>query len=166
VRRAARTSTRRDERSGSPAGRGTSLRRSRATPAPFKRCGRPWLARLCKAAATPFWGVACAMKGWTFVMRMRRRVGSAVLGTVLVGAAVLVAVGPASPAAADGGSIVYGWGSNDDGAVGIGTAGEPQVRPMPVVGQAPDVVQVTGGYQYSVALHADGTVWTWGDNEF
>jgi len=97
---------------------------------------------------------------------MRRRVGSAVLGSLLVGAAVLVAVGPASPAAADGGSIVYGWGSNDDGAVGIGTAGEPQVRPMPVVGQAPDVVQVTGGYQYSVALHADGTVWTWGDNEF
>ena len=56
VRRAARTSTRRDERSGSPAGRGTSLRRSRATPAPLKRCGRPWLARLCKAAATPFLG--------------------------------------------------------------------------------------------------------------
>jgi hypothetical protein len=64
-------------------------------------------------------------------MRMRRRVGSVVLSAVVaVGAAVVLAGGSASPAAADGGAILYGWGNNVNGQTGTGTAGAGRVRPM------------------------------------
>jgi alpha-tubulin suppressor-like RCC1 family protein len=110
---------------------------------------------------------------------MRRRVGSVALGAVVaVGAAVVATGGPAASAssaaagssaagsaAADGGSIVYGWGNNFFGQAGYGTAGAAQASPLPAVALAPDVVQATGGDGFSVAVRADGTVWTWGSNE-
>jgi alpha-tubulin suppressor-like RCC1 family protein len=100
-------------------------------------------------------------------MGVRRRVGSAVLGVVLTaGAAVLVAVGPPSWATADNGSIVYGWGSNHHGEAGSGTTTDIQPRPLPVSGLPTDVIRVTGGIHFSVALAADGSVWTWGSNQW
>jgi alpha-tubulin suppressor-like RCC1 family protein len=64
---------------------------------------------------------------------------------------------------------VFGWGLNDTGQLGDGTRFNYRSTPALVVGPGgsgvlTDVVAVAAGYAHSVALKADGTVWTWGYN--
>ncbi|MBO3745007.1 ricin-type beta-trefoil lectin domain protein [Streptosporangiaceae bacterium NEAU-GS5] len=68
---------------------------------------------------------------------------------------------PAAPAAADATRILYGWGYNASGQVGDGTV-VSGTHPVPVAGSTSDITQVAGSFDGSVALRADGTVWTWG----
>ena len=64
---------------------------------------------------------------------------------------------------ADG--TVWAWGRNDRGQVGDGS-NETRVSPVRVQGlDGVDVSIVVGGYFHSLALAADGTVWTWGNND-
>jgi alpha-tubulin suppressor-like RCC1 family protein len=72
----------------------------------------------------------------------------------------------------DGGSLalkadgtVFAWGDNTYGQLGIGTVGGAQTTPVPVANLA-GVVAVGAGSRSSIALKADGTVWTWGDNAY
>ncbi|NUR90743.1 MAG: hypothetical protein HOY71_42265 [Nonomuraea sp.] len=83
---------------------------------------------------------------------------------VLAGTALVLAAGFHAPAAADTGPIVHAWGYNIDGQVGNGTNDNPVTRPIPMVSAGGrDVVQTSGVYgPGSYALHADGSLWTWG----
>ena len=55
------------------------------------------------------------------------------------------------------------WGNNVFGQLGIGAG--TNVTSVPTVVSLPSaVISVAGGVYSSVALCADGTVWTWGDN--
>ena len=80
---------------------------------------------------------------------------------VMVAGAVAVAV--ARPATAST-SALYAWGDNSFGQVGNGTT-SPAVADPYIVGQlGGSVVQTAGGFDFSLALLADGSVWAWGDN--
>jgi alpha-tubulin suppressor-like RCC1 family protein len=71
--------------------------------------------------------------------------------------------------AADG--SVWAWGHNSCGQLGnatdSGCASDVfhQAAPVQVIGLN-DVVAVEGGLTHSIALRSDGTVWSWGRNEF
>jgi len=81
--------------------------------------------------------------------------------------AVRVAAGTHSLALRADGTIA-GWGDNYYGQVGDGTGGSAnrcRTTPVQVAGLT-DVIAVdsNGRWSFSVALRADGTVWTWGAN--
>lgn len=60
---------------------------------------------------------------------------------------------------------VYGWGWCGMGECGNNSTVTPQPSPVQVQGlSGSPVIAVEGGYQYSVALKADKTVWGWGRN--
>jgi alpha-tubulin suppressor-like RCC1 family protein/Flp pilus assembly pilin Flp len=62
---------------------------------------------------------------------------------------------------------LWGWGRNTWGTVGVGTSGASTdvLSPTQIIGIS-KVIAVAGGYQDSLALKSDGTVWQWGDNAF
>jgi alpha-tubulin suppressor-like RCC1 family protein len=83
------------------------------------------------------------------------------------------------------GGTVWTWGLNDEGQLGIGTTSGPQsckpypryaavgcsARPVEVKGPGGEgtldnIVQVSGGESYTLALRSDGTVWAWGSDRF
>ncbi|WP_051318216.1 Ig-like domain-containing protein [Cohnella thermotolerans] len=67
---------------------------------------------------------------------------------------------------ADG--AVWAWGENDAGQLGDGTS-ENRSKPVQVVGgdgtgTLSGIVAISGGDKHTLALDADGTVWSWGLN--
>lgn len=58
---------------------------------------------------------------------------------------------------------VWGWGQNHFGQLGDGTQID---RAKPVRALMSNVIAVSQGIAFSMALKKDGTVWTWGDNVF
>lgn len=65
---------------------------------------------------------------------------------------------------------LWTWGSNLKGELGIGINGGNKATPVQVVGAKgngflTDVVAIAGGFQYTVAVKQDGTIWAWGDND-
>ena len=92
------------------------------------------------------------------------------LGQAVTGV-VAVAAGQAHTVALKADGTVLAWGWNAWGQLGDGTAtsrsmavtvtaeGQP---PVPLSG----VIAISAGALHSVALKADGTVWTWGNNDF
>ena len=72
----------------------------------------------------------------------------------------------AAPAASQPatGPGVFGFGNNDDGQLGNGTVTTRTLGP--VSGLPASVKQIAAGGSTSAALLPDGTVWTWGDNEY
>ncbi|TVM03962.1 MAG: RCC1 repeat-containing protein [Candidatus Brocadia sp. WS118] len=66
---------------------------------------------------------------------------------------------------------VWAWGRNDYGQLGNGTTGNSNVPVLVGGGTSQtnnfhDVLSIAGGWLYSMALKSDGTVWTWGRNDF
>jgi alpha-tubulin suppressor-like RCC1 family protein len=66
---------------------------------------------------------------------------------------------------------ISAWGYNYDGQLGDGTTSQnkhdEENKYAPVsVGGVENVAAIAAGYYHSVALKSDGTVWTWGYNEF
>ena len=57
------------------------------------------------------------------------------------------------------------WGINDYGMLGDGTDTAGQLVPTDVVNIS-NLVEIDGGRYHSVALDANGTVWSWGDNTY
>jgi alpha-tubulin suppressor-like RCC1 family protein len=85
--------------------------------------------------------------------------------TALVGVLSVGALAGASSASA----AVFGWGENVFGQVGDGSTTD-RSKPVLVKGlprSSPRVIAVAGGHagDYSLALTADGTVWSWGRND-
>jgi alpha-tubulin suppressor-like RCC1 family protein len=62
---------------------------------------------------------------------------------------------------ADG--TVWAWGDNVSGQIGNGNTGTDQTTPVQVSGLT-NVVKITAGRFFSLAIKSDGTVWTWGEN--
>ncbi|NUP06212.1 MAG: chromosome condensation regulator RCC1 [Polyangiaceae bacterium] len=62
---------------------------------------------------------------------------------------------------------LYGWGNNADGRLGLGAPGTPDTSnrdtPTPIAAFA-GVLQVASGYDHTLVLREDGTVWSFGDN--
>ena len=60
---------------------------------------------------------------------------------------------------------VWAWGRNNSGQLGNGTTGTAIVSPLQV-NELTNVAAIAGGQNHSLALKSDGTVWTWGRNEY
>ena len=58
---------------------------------------------------------------------------------------------------------LYAWGRNDEGQLGIGTTTDNELAPQRV-GSDSDWKAVSGGYDHSLALKRDGTLYAWGKN--
>ena len=58
---------------------------------------------------------------------------------------------------------VWGWGYNQFGQVGNGTAVSPVPLPA-MVENLTSVTRIAGGGHFSLALREDGTIWSWGEN--
>ncbi|MBO3752375.1 PASTA domain-containing protein [Streptosporangiaceae bacterium NEAU-GS5] len=84
----------------------------------------------------------------------------ALVASALV-AGVLLPGLSADSAAADAAPIAYAWGFNDNGMLGDGTT-STRLAPVPVADRAANVTQISSVRSETVAVHADGTVWTWG----
>ena len=74
--------------------------------------------------------------------------------------------GEHSCAVHEGGTISC-WGNNRYGQLGNGQNGDNAESSVPVgAAGITDATAVTAGWDYSCALHQDGTISCWGDNEF
>jgi alpha-tubulin suppressor-like RCC1 family protein len=69
----------------------------------------------------------------------------------------------------DANGQVWAWGANAYGQLGNDDAGSFEMEAVPVQTSASqrldDVIAIAAGQQFSVALRADGSVWTWGRND-
>jgi len=64
---------------------------------------------------------------------------------------------------------VWAWGANSYGKLGDGTTTDRQLTPVQVrgeggVGFLNNIIAISAGYEHTVALRNDGTVWAWGSN--
>jgi alpha-tubulin suppressor-like RCC1 family protein len=64
---------------------------------------------------------------------------------------------------ADG--TVWTWGYNESGQLGVGNTDNTNI-PVQVEGLPTNAVAVAAGYNHTLALLSDGTVWAWGDDFF
>ena len=82
---------------------------------------------------------------------------------------VSIAVGRDHTLALRSDGTVWAWGYNVYGQVGNGSTATAQPFPVPVKTSSnltlSRISAVSAGVQFSVALGADGTVWTWGFND-
>ncbi|MBV8194741.1 MAG: IPT/TIG domain-containing protein, partial [Candidatus Dormibacteraeota bacterium] len=67
--------------------------------------------------------------------------------------------------ALDSSGNVYAWGDNNDGDLGNNSY-ESEAVPVPVQGLPKPAIAIAAGYQFSLALLVDGSVWAWGDNRY
>ena len=85
----------------------------------------------------------------------------------LSGIVAVAAGGSFGLALADSGKV-YAWGWNSAGETGRGTVGDPERLPAPVVAEdgteLSNIVAISAGYRFSLALTADGKVYAWGHN--
>jgi alpha-tubulin suppressor-like RCC1 family protein len=59
----------------------------------------------------------------------------------------------------------WAWGNNGQGQVGDNTTALIRRSPVSVVGGFTDWVQISAGRDHTAAIRANGTAWTWGDND-
>jgi alpha-tubulin suppressor-like RCC1 family protein len=67
--------------------------------------------------------------------------------------------------AVDADGVLWAWGANSLGALGSGTTEENRPSPGPVAG-LPPMAAVWANHYTVAALGLDGSVWTWGQNDY
>lgn len=75
-----------------------------------------------------------------------------------------VAAGCAHSVALKKDGTVWAWGFNLDGQLGVTTAGIMQRTPVQVTGLS-GITAIAAGNDHTLALGADGRVWSWGKND-
>ena len=60
---------------------------------------------------------------------------------------------------------IWAWGSNYRGKLGNGNTHGVYSKPLQISSLS-DMVAIAAGYDHSLALRSDGTVWAWGDNQY
>lgn len=60
---------------------------------------------------------------------------------------------------------LWGWGDNSMGQLGIGTRNDTSIVPVQVSG-IDEVIAIASGSYFTLALRADGSVWSWGYNKY
>jgi alpha-tubulin suppressor-like RCC1 family protein len=60
---------------------------------------------------------------------------------------------------------LWAWGSNSSGRLGDGTT-TSRSSPVSVVGGFTDWCQVVAGYAHTIGVRCNGTLWTWGANNY
>lgn len=88
---------------------------------------------------------------------------TAPLQPIGLGAASAIAAGAYHGLALKPDGTVWAWGGNWSGQLGDGTNNDRYI-PAQIPGLTGVQTIVGGGYQYSLALKTDGTVWAWGEN--
>jgi alpha-tubulin suppressor-like RCC1 family protein len=91
-----------------------------------------------------------------------------ILGDILINILAISAGGSFSLAVASGGSV-WAWGQNSSGQIGDGTAVAARllaVQVMTATGPLTGATGIAAGGSHSLALLADGSVWSWGGNTF
>lgn len=87
----------------------------------------------------------------------------------LTGIVAIAAGGSFGLALADSGKV-YAWGWNSVGELGRGTKSDPQVLAAAVIkedgSELDNIVAISAGYRFSLALTADGRVYAWGGNSW
>jgi alpha-tubulin suppressor-like RCC1 family protein len=78
---------------------------------------------------------------------------------------IAIAGGSAHTIALKNDGTVWTWGNNDYGQLGDGTTEDKSI-PVQVKGLNNVAAIAAGGYHYTIALKKDGTVWTWGNNDY
>ena len=81
-----------------------------------------------------------------------------------------VSAGLTTSLAIDSNGNAWAWGSNEYGQLGNGTKGGYSDLPVQIqdpndVSKVLNVVQISGGTNYSLAIDNDGNAWAWGNNE-
>ena len=78
--------------------------------------------------------------------------------------AVAVAAGINHTLALDASGNVWAWGLRTSGALGDGSTSSYATTPQQVSGPS-SIIAIAAGYQFSLALKSDGTVYAWGRNQ-
>ena len=68
--------------------------------------------------------------------------------------------------AVKGDGSVWAWGNNERGQLANGTAGERKWPPVQAIPPGSGVIAIAAGTRFSLALKKDGSVWSWGSNQF
>jgi alpha-tubulin suppressor-like RCC1 family protein len=92
-------------------------------------------------------------------------VNSACTANQLPMATAVAAEGASTLALATSGTV-YAWGYNNDGELGNATTSSTPTSCPVAVSSLTGVQAIAGGEYYGMALRADGTVWTWGLNNY
>jgi len=77
---------------------------------------------------------------------------------------VAVAAGNDFTLALDGSGVVWAWGGNGSGQLGVGDFSTRNVPTQITALSSLTIVAIAAGDGHSVALDSTGTVWTWGRN--
>lgn len=80
-------------------------------------------------------------------------------------AIVAIAAGSFFSLALDASGNVWGWGYNSGGQLGTGVSPGGTTNIPTLVQGISNVVAVAAGFDHTMALTADKTVWTWGNND-
>ena len=76
-----------------------------------------------------------------------------------------VSAGGSHTLALDKEGNIWAWGNNEFGQLGVGDGGSTKYRTYPIkISSIDNVVDISAGKNYSLALKSDGTVWAWGRN--
>lgn len=76
-----------------------------------------------------------------------------------------ISAGPVHSLALDDQGHLWVWGSNWNGELGLGSASAPVSSPS-MVPTLVNIVFISAGSNFGVALDRDGHVWTWGNNAY
>jgi len=109
-------------------------------------------------------GLGAASKPSSYILPVKGPGGDGLLSGVKA-----VAAGESHSLALKGDGTVWAWGANDGGQLGD-TSLKDRATPVQVKGLGGngvliDIVAIAAGGQTSLALRADGTVWSWGVND-